>query len=122
MHIEPTTPSTARVRRGPRGAIVAIGALALAALISACGSSSSKEAPGKPVDTSRVALSIKDTIREKRHLTSTVACPAAVTAAKGKTFVCTATVRSAKKPYTYKKTPFTVTVQNDRGYVTYVGE
>jgi hypothetical protein len=105
--------------------ILAAAALGCAALLSACGSSSSSttgSGSGKPVNTSQVAASIKQTIFEKRHLVATaVTCPTTVASEPGKTFVCTATVRSTKTPYTYTKTPFTVTIQNTRGYVTYVG-
>jgi hypothetical protein len=116
----------ARAVRAHRAGVLATSALACAALISACGSSSSSTTnagPSKPVDTALVARSIKDTIFTKRHLfATTVTCPTTVASEPGKTFQCTATVRSAKTPYTYSKTPFTVTVQNNKGYVTYVGE
>jgi hypothetical protein len=120
MHIEPPTPRTGRAVGAPRGAIVAATALACTALISACGSSSSTPAKTN-VDTQRVALSIEQSILAKRHLHATVSCPPTVPAEKGKTFVCIATVPNAKNPSTVTKTPFTVTVQSSRGYVTYVG-
>ena len=95
-------------------------ALACTALISACGSSSFTPAKTN-VETQRVALSIQQSILAKRHLHATVSCPPTVPAEKGRTFVCIATVASAKQPPTFTKTPFTVTVQSNRGYVTYVG-
>ena len=73
------------------------------------------------MDTSRVAISIEQSILTKRHLHATVSCPAVVPQEQGRTFVCTATTRSTKAPFTVSKTPFTVTVQNNKGYVTYVG-
>ncbi len=52
-----------------------------------------------------------------------VTCPAIVAQEAGKTFVCTAIGRSTKNPAVIvTKTPFTVTVQNNKGYVTYKGE
>jgi hypothetical protein len=120
MHIESPTPRTARVVRTRRGAIVAVTALACVTLISACGSSSSTKATTN-MDTSRVALSIEQSILTKRHVHATVSCPAQVPQEQGRTFVCIATVRSTKKPSTVSRTPFTVTQQNNKGYVTYVG-
>ena len=49
-------------------------------------------------------------------------CPASVLAEKGKIFVCMAAVHDADKPPKVTKTPFKVTIENNRGYVTYVGE
>src|SRR5438876_12306941 len=118
-----------RITRGVsplRGAIVAITALGCAALISACGSSKSGESSGSGakanVDTARVALSIEQTILAKRKLHSKVTCPAPMPAVPGNTFECIASVIAAKPPHTVSKTPFVVTIQNLRGYVTYVGK
>jgi hypothetical protein len=120
MHTESTNPTVARPVRTRRGAVVAVTALACAALIGACGSSSPKATTN--LDTHRVALSIEQSIFTKRHLHSTVTCPEKVPQEQGKTFVCIAATRSAKKPFGIVKNPFTVTIQNNRGYVTYVGQ
>ncbi len=70
----------------------------------------------------RVAASIEQSIFSERHLHARVACPAAVPQEQGKTFECIATSRSAKKPFAVTKTPFVVTIQNSKGYVTYRGK
>jgi len=126
MHIElptltVTRPASVRLRRG---AAAAITALACAALVSACGgsSSTSSQPVTTTVNTAQVASSIKETILNKRHLHVTVVCPAAVPAEKGKTFECIATGHSTTPPHAVTKTPFLVTIQNNRGYVTYVGK
>jgi hypothetical protein len=101
---------------------VVITALGCAALVSACGGST--ESPGAAktnVDTARVARSIEGTLVEKRHVHSKVVCPATVAAVPGGTFECIATITAAKPPHVVTRTPFLVTVQNNRGYVTYVG-
>jgi hypothetical protein len=122
MHIKPTTQRTVPVR-ARRGAIAAAAALACAALFSACGSSSSSSSTTVTnLDTTRIAHSIEESVLTERHLHVTVTCPAGVPQEKGKTFVCIATGQTTKKPITTVKTPFTVTVQNDKGYVTYKGE
>ena len=72
-------------------------------------------------DTAKVALSIEQTILSKRHLKSTVSCPAPMPAAPGNTFECTASIQAAKPPHAISKTQFVVTIQSPRGYVTYVG-
>jgi Domain of unknown function (DUF4333) len=123
MHIKSPTPTIARLVRARRGGTVVVAALACAALISACGSSSSTTSTAaKNLDTHRVAGSIEESILLKRHLHATVTCPEVVPQEKGATFVCTATTGSSKKPATFTKTPFKVTVQSSSGYVTYVGE
>jgi hypothetical protein len=115
-----TRPAAVGLRRG---ASVAIAALACAALASGCGSSNSSTSSSAPnLDTRRVALSIEQTLFEKRHLHSTVVCPAAVPQEKGRTFECIATIRATKPPHAVSKSPFAVTIQSDRGYVTYVGK
>src|SRR5437762_8266229 len=75
----------------PRAALVVAAALACTALVSACGSSTSSEGttPKANVDTAKVAVSIEQTILTKRHLKSTVSCPAPMPAAPGNTFECT---------------------------------
>lgn len=123
MHIEPPTPTIARLHRARRTAGMAVAAVACAVLASACGSSSSSSSTAtSPVNTTQVALSIEQSILTKRHIHATVSCPATVASEPGRTFVCIATSRSAKAPFTVTKTPFKVTVQSTRGYVTYVGE
>src|SRR5271157_1760110 len=125
MHMKPTTPTTVRVLRVRRGGIGAVAALACAALLGACGSSSSSSTSTtttKPVNTAAVASSIEASILKERHLHSTVVCPTSVTTEVGKTFECVATSTSTKAPFVVTKTPFVVTIQNTRGYVTYVGK
>jgi hypothetical protein len=111
-----------------RGAVVAITALACAALVSACGSSKSSTSSTESstakakVDTARVALSIEQTVLTKRRIHAKVACPAEVLAVPGATFECIATSTATKPPNTVTKTAFVVTIQNTRGYVSYVGK
>jgi hypothetical protein len=120
MHIETPTPTATRIVRARRGITVAVAAAACAALMSACGGSSSSSSTATTnVNTRQVAASIEQSILSKRHLHSTVTCPAAVPQEKGKTFVCIATTHSGT---TVSKTPFKVTVENSKGYVTYIGE
>lgn len=122
MICEPPTPRIARVVRVRRGASAAVAALACAALITACGSSSSTSSGKTNLNTTRVAASIEQSILAQRHLTSKVVCPPAVPQEKGKTFECIATTRTTKRPVKVGKTTFVVTVQNDKGYVTYAGK
>lgn len=108
-----------------RGAGVAAAALACAALLGACGSSkssTSSTAKKTNLDTARVARSIEHSILVQRNLESKVVCPAVVAQEQGKTFTCIATTRGIKPPHTVGKTPFVVTVTNDKGYVTYAGK
>jgi hypothetical protein len=119
MHIETPIPTATRIVRARRGITVAAATVACAALMSACGSSSTSSTATTNVNTRQVAASIEQSILSKRHLHSTVTCPAAVAQEKGKTFVCIATTHSGT---TVSKTPFKVTVENSKGYVTYVGE
>jgi hypothetical protein len=122
MHIKSSTPRTVTVQAG-RGAIVAVAALACAALLSACGSSTSTTSTkATNLDTARVARSIEQSVLTERHLVVTVTCPVTVPQETGRTFVCTATGKSKTKPPTAINTPFTVTIQNSKGYVTYKGE
>jgi hypothetical protein len=74
------------------------------------------------VDTAKVATSIEQTLLAKRHLKATVACPAPMPAVPGNTFECVASVEAAHAPHTVTKTPFVVTIQTPRGYVTYAGK
>lgn len=113
------------VARARRGAGVAAAVLACAALLSACGSSKSSTTSTTKVtnlDTARVAHSIERSILTQRHLESKVVCPAVVAQEQGKTFTCMATTRAIKPPHTVGKTPFVVTVTNNKGYVTYAGK
>jgi hypothetical protein len=119
MHIESPTQTIARLHRTRRGASVAVTAVACVVLASACGSSSSKP---KNLETARVAASIEQSILTKRHIHATVVCPATVPQEQGRTFVCIATSKSTKAPFPVIKTPFRVTIQTSRGYVTYVGQ
>jgi hypothetical protein len=123
MQTRPESPKPTSVRARARVAVV-LSALAGAALLSACGSkSSTSSTPTKTtVNTAQVERSIEQSILAQRHLPSKVVCPATVAAEKGKTFECIATTRSAKKPAKAVKTRFVVTVQNNRGGVTYVGK
>jgi hypothetical protein len=100
-----------------------LAALSSAALVSACGSSSSSTSTaGKTnLNTARVAHSIEQSILTQRHLKAKVTCPALVPQEAGKTFECEAVTRAATAPHKKTTTPFLVTVQNVRGYVTYVG-
>lgn len=126
MHIKSPTPRTVTRVRPRRGAIVAISALACAALLSACGGSSSSSTSSTSttnLDTARVAKAIEASVLSQRHLKVTVTCPTTVPQVAGKTFSCTAIGYSTKNPsVVVTKTPFTVTVQNNKGYVTYKGE
>jgi hypothetical protein len=123
MHIKPPTTRTVTVQ-ARRGAIVAIATLACAALLSACGGSSSSTSSTSTtnLDTARVAKSIEQSVLTERHLHVKVTCPVTVPQEAGRTFVCTATGHSNTKPSTVTTTPFTVTIQTNKGYVTYKGE
>jgi hypothetical protein len=91
--------------------------LACAGLISACGSA----AKTTYLDIGKVERAIEQSILSQRHLRSTVDCQPKVVQKPGK-FACVATTFSAKKPDKTVKTPFLVTIHNDKGYVTYIGE
>jgi hypothetical protein len=124
MHIEPTTPRRARALGARRAAITAASALACAGL-AACGSSSSTTTSGgsvPPLNTTRVAKSIEESVLTQRKIHVTVVCPASVPQEKGKVFECIATSKSTKAPFGPVKTPFVVTIQTSKGYVTYVGK
>jgi Domain of unknown function (DUF4333) len=119
MHIQPANPRIALVVRARRGAVVAVTALACAALMSACGSSTSStsSAPsGTNLNIAQIQASIEESIFNKKHLRTKVACPAVVPMEKGNSFVCIATTSKGVK------TPFGVTQQNNRGYVTYAAK
>ena len=103
MLIQSTILKQPRPARRARVGLTVAGALACAALISACGSSgtsssSAEPAQGaRPVNTAQVASSIEHTLVEKRHITAKVTCPASVLAEKGKIFLCTAAVHRPGK-------------------------
>lgn len=129
MHITTPMPrpGVAPVVRVRRGASVAVTAIACAALLSACGSSKSSTSTTSStgvtdLNTTRVARSIAQSILAQRHLRAKVVCPVTVVQEAGKTFECVATTRSTKKPYPLVNTPFVVTVENSKGYVTYTGK
>jgi anti-sigma factor RsiW len=123
MQTRPKSPNPRAARACDR-VVAVLTTLAVAAVLSACGSkSSTSSTPAKVnVDTAKVARSIEQSILAQRHLASTVVCPVTVPAERGKTFECVATTHAAKKPHTPLKTTFLVTVQNNRGGVTYVGK
>jgi hypothetical protein len=123
MQTSPESSKLAPVRPRAR-VVVVLAAVAAAAVLSACGSKSSTSSTpvSTTVNTAQVARSIEQNILAQRHLRSTVVCPTTVAAEKGKTFRCTATTRSVKKPAKSVKTSFLVTVQNNRGGVSYVGQ
>jgi hypothetical protein len=123
MRISPKISRQALSRSGT----VAVGlaaALVCAAAMSACGSKSKSSSSGAAtnVNTAQVASSIHQSILAQRHLASTVVCPPVVVAQAGKTFECVATTTTTTKPVHQVKTPFVVTIQNNRGGVTYVGK
>lgn len=91
--------------------------LAGTTLIGACGSSSKSATTAKTthLNTSRVAVSIEQSIFKQRHLHAKVACPAVVPQEPGRNFVCVATMHKGGT------TSFAVT-QGSKGYVTYEGE
>jgi hypothetical protein len=115
-------PAAREVARARRSGTIVLAALAGATLLSACGSSSSSsssaaksQAPTTNLNTSHVALAIKQSIFSERHIHAKVFCPKVVPQEKGRNFACIATTGKTK-------TPFAVTQTNDRGYVTYHAE
>jgi hypothetical protein len=109
---------TARGLRTRGTVAVAIATLACAGTVAACGSSGSSKKKTK-LDTARVARSIEQSILSQRHLRAAVVCPPSVPQEQGRTFECTATL---KVKHRVVKTPFVVTIQNKKGFVTYVGK
>jgi hypothetical protein len=90
-------------------------------LLSACGSSGSSNATVRAkvnLNTPHVAAAIEQSILNQRHVHAKVSCPAKVPQEKGRTFVCIANV-SEGSASVRGKTPFTVTIQSNKGYVTY---
>ncbi len=126
MRIQPMTSRRHGVPRERRAAVLATGAaLVCAALVSACGSSSSEPTAKTNLDTKRVAAAIKQSILTQRNLHATVTCPAVEAQVKGTVFTCTAvttTPSKGKTPPVTTTTPFKVTVQNSKGYATFIGE
>ena len=101
---------------------VLVPVLCSGALLGACGSSSSKGTATKTnLNTARVASSIEQSIVSQRKLQAKVTCPASVPQEAGRTFECQAVTRAVKAPHKATTTPFLVTIQNAKGYVTYVG-
>jgi hypothetical protein len=87
-------------------------------LIGACGSTTKRTTY---LDVGRVERSIERSILAERNLRSTVVCPTRVVQQPGK-FPCIATTFSDRQPHKSSKTPFLVTIHNDKGYVTYIGK
>lgn len=108
----------AGVRAIGRGVAVTMAGVACAGLIGACGSTTKKTTY---LDVGRVERSIERSILAERNLLATVVCPPRVVQQPGK-FPCIATTVSPKKPHKSVKTPFLVTIHNDKGYVTYIGK
>jgi hypothetical protein len=125
MQIEPHLSSGAGAVRARRGALAVVALACTGLVIGACGSSSSSTTTtgaNGTVDTARVAASIEQSILKQRKLASKVTCPASMPAEKGKTFECIAVTHSVTPPHNEIKTPFLVTIQSNRGYVTYEGK
>jgi hypothetical protein len=123
MPTEPTRAARAGIASLLRGRGPLVAALMCAALIAGCGSSKSSSTSSTAktnLNTARVAKSIEDSIFAQRKLKYHVTCPATVPQEQGRTFECTATGLNAKHKLT--STQFLVTIQNNRGYVTYVGK
>ena len=123
MQTRPESPNPKAARACGR-VVAVLTTVAFAAVFSACGSkSSTSSTPAKvKVDTAKVARSIEQSIFAQRHLRAKVSCPTAVPQEAGRKFECLATTPNPKHPKQVVKTTFDVTVQNDRGYVTYVGK
>jgi aryl-alcohol dehydrogenase-like predicted oxidoreductase len=123
MHND-TPPRATHFPTARRIMIGALATVASAGLISACGSSTSSSSSTATkainLDTPHVAHAIEQSILGERHVHATVSCPAVIAQEEGKKFVCIATTRDGKG--TKHKTPFAVTEQNGKGYVTYKAE
>jgi hypothetical protein len=101
--------------RGLRGSTAAIAALAIAATLSACGSSTtySSSTQTKPkLNTLQIERAIERSILRERHVHAKVLCPRVVPQRKGHDFTCIATIGKTRMP-------FAVVQQNNGGYVTY---
>lgn len=119
MHIK--TIDSIRSLTSARGVVLAVlAALICMAILGGCGSSKPSTASTHQktnLDTKRVALAIEQSIHNERHLRAKVLCPTTVPQEAGRTFLCVATTFVGKRRG--ESTPFEVTVQNDKGYVTY---
>ena len=102
------------------GVLLALAAIAV--LLGACGSSSTSTTSTvtQNLNTKRDERAIEQSIRTKRHLKYHVTCPPLVPIEQGRVFECVASGRNAK--HKRESTTFVVTIQNNRGYVTYVGK
>jgi hypothetical protein len=107
-----------RCVRAIRGAAAAGSAVLVCALLAAgCGGSSEKT---RYLDMAKVRHAIEHSILEQRHLNSQVVCPQNEPQKPHK-FACIATTVTRTKPPRTVKTPFLVTVVNDKGKVRYIG-
>lgn len=111
-----------RLGRRLRVSVALLAALAAAFAISACGSSSTNTTASVPtnLNTARVVRAIQESMLAKRHHHYQVTCPSLVPQEQGRTFECVAS-RRLKKHKT-ASTAFLATIENNRGYVTYVGK
>jgi uncharacterized protein DUF4333 len=73
------------------------------------------------LNTAKVETAIKTSIRLQRNMDAVVRCPSREPQEAGVTFTCTATTHRLAAPHAAVYTPFAATVQNARGYTTYVG-
>lgn len=90
-------------------------ALACAVLLAGCGGSSPKY-----LDMTQVKRAIQQSILQQRHLTAAVVCPEKELQKPHK-FACIATTISRSSPHRAIKTPFLVSVLDDKGRVRYIG-
>ena len=124
MHTNAATPRIARAAVRHR-ASVALAVLACAALVSACGSSSNTTSGSTKakLNIARIQLSIEQSILSERHIHATVVCPAVVAEeVRQDVRMRGHDPRRQASRHAVTKTPFVVTVQNTKGYVTYVGK
>ena len=101
-----------RSPRRTRSAGLAVLALAVGALLVACGSGSSTT-NSEFLSTKQTRGAIEASILAQRHIHATVVCPTEVVREKGVTFQCVATSPNGAK------TVFHVAEANSRGYVEY---
>jgi hypothetical protein len=110
-------------RGAGRPALLVGAALVTAALLGACGgssSSSSEGKTGKSLDVARVQLSIEESILRERHLHAKVTCPTSIEQRKGNNFTCYATGTVTHGHHTESfRTPFEVEQVNSLGSVYY---
>ena len=115
MNVRASSSCIVRATALPRVLLAVVVSLTCTAAMSACGSSGSSSGTIHAkvnLDTPHVAKAIKLSILSQRHVHAKVTCPPVVPQEQGRTFVCIATTATGK-------TPFTVTIQNNKGYVTY---